>query len=101
MRPQNVHYRKVIEDREIVQPTFENNLLRSRTECALFCFLVANCATINILMDGKVRVCQFSSKKETCMEQKEVKIGRGYFMYQTNAVRYGKVCTKGEERARI
>jgi hypothetical protein len=89
----HLHYKRLIDDRVIVQPTAVNHNLRSRCECALVSFIMANCTTINFLGHGGSHVCQVSNKKGSCMEKEEIINEEGYRMFEI-MVRFSARCSQ-------
>ncbi|XP_064644716.1 uncharacterized protein LOC135498389 [Lineus longissimus] len=74
-------YERLINDRTFADQTVSIEL-RSRCECALVCFLLVNCTTINVYKNGRTFNCYQSEKRATCMEKEEVEIKAGYAMYE-------------------
>lgn len=85
-KTKDFHFKRLIIDREIVEPLFQNNNRDSFFECFFLCLMTISCATVNSLPRYGKMICQISLKKGTCMEKEEVKTTMGYQMHQLQVI---------------
>ena len=73
---------RTIVDKTLIKPDLWTMKIVSSIECAVLCFLVPQCSTVNLvpLVNGKK--CQLSRERSICMEKEEAYTNPGSSIYE-------------------